>query len=114
MQGALILQEFHANRDVAPWIHFHIFRAPSKQAPGIAGIIGVNGLVMVVVVKDCGNCDKNWTVLSSISSDYYVGIKLSINDTVKIGWLLLDINTNNGKISVLDSKLSTASEIIIE
>jgi hypothetical protein len=61
-----------------------------------------------------GNWDENWTVLSSISSDYYVGIKLSINDTVKIGWLLIDINTNNGKISVLDSRLSTASELIIE
>ncbi len=56
-----------------------------------------------------GKWDKNWFVNASVSSDYYLGFKLQD----KLGYMKLDLNTETGKITVLDSKMTNDTFLII-
>ncbi len=58
--------------------------------------------------------DENWTVLSNLTTEYYLAFKLISESTEEIGWMLLDINTENGEITIIDSEITSEDEIIIE
>ena len=58
--------------------------------------------------------DENWTVLSNLTTEYYLAFKLISESTEEIGWLLLDINIENGEITIIDSKITDSDELIID
>ena len=58
--------------------------------------------------------NSNWQILSEHTSEYYIGVKLISNDIENIGWMLTDIDTVNGKVSILESKLTDSTEIILD
>ncbi len=60
--------------------------------------------------------ENNWHINYGLSSesDFYLGFKLISGGTEKIGWMLLDINTENGEITIIDSEITSEDEIIIE
>jgi hypothetical protein len=70
-----------------------------------ASLIGING--------DKDKWDNDWSILSDSDSDYYLGIKLTA-DNEKIGWIMLNLNKKNGKISIIDKELTVSNELIIK
>ena len=68
-----------------------------------ASLIGING--------DNDKWDNDWSIISDLDSDYFLGIKLK-GDTEQIGWILLNLNTNNGEISIIDKELTDSNELI--
>jgi hypothetical protein len=69
-----------------------------------ANLIGIRG--------DNDKWDKEWTNISDLHSDYFLGIKLK-GDTEQIGWILLNLNTKSGEISIIDKQLTQSNELII-
>jgi hypothetical protein len=70
-----------------------------------ASLIGIKG--------DNDKWDDDWSIISDLGSDYFIGIKVK-GDIEKIGWILLKLNTNSGEISILDKELTDSNELIIK
>ena len=58
--------------------------------------------------------DEFWAIHSDLTDDFYVGIKLIKDTEEKIGWLKLEFDLVTGEVYLLDSVISSSSEIIIE
>jgi len=58
--------------------------------------------------------DDNWNVRADITSDFFLGFKLKTSDPKKIGWMLLDLNKENGEISIIESKITDSNKLVIE
>jgi len=71
-----------------------------------ASVIGING------VND--KWGKDWYIISDLYSDYFLGIKLKLNDSEKIGWMQLNLDTKSGKIIIIDNKITASDELIIQ
>ncbi len=59
---------------------------------------------------------NNWNISYNLcpECDFYLGFKLISGSTEEIGWMLLDINIENGKISIVESEMTSEDELIIE
>lgn len=58
---------------------------------------------------------NNWeTSCAPPECDFYLGFKLISGGTEEIGWMLLDVNIENGKITIIDSEITSGDELIIE
>lgn len=77
----------------------------SNWSENSASLVGING--------DRDKWEKDWSVISALHSDYYLGIKLN-GDTEYIGWILFNFNTSNGEISIIDKELTESNELIIK
>ena len=71
-----------------------------------ANVIGINGS------KD--KWDDEWKIVSNLTSDYIIGVKLIKDENIKIGWILLDLNKKNGSIKLIEYELSTQPELVIK
>jgi len=58
--------------------------------------------------------DTNWTILSKLESDYYLGFKLNTEGSEEIGWMHLNLNSKTGEVTVMDKEISTLEELIIQ
>lgn len=58
--------------------------------------------------------DDNWNIIYDGAPDFFLGFKLKTSDPQKIGWILLDLNKENGEISIIESKLTDSDELVIE
>ncbi len=81
-----------------------------------AGLMSINGNLIGEINEGVYEYewDENWTIYSDLTSDFFLGFKLKKSDVEKIGWLLLDLNKENGEISIIDSLISESDELIIE
>jgi len=68
---------------------------------------------LIDISKRNGIWDKEWHIISDLPFDHFVGIKLERNDTEKIGWVLLDMNTHTGEITIVKSEITSDNELII-
>ena len=71
-----------------------------------ASVIGINGS------KD--KWDDNWRIVSDLTDDFYLGVQLKKGDDLKIGWILLEFNKEDGSIGILDKKFTSEPELIIK
>lgn len=71
------------------------------------------GAELISIDRKKDNWDKEWTIMSDLDNDFFLGIKLK-GDNEQIGWILLHLNTKSGDISVMDIELTYSSELIIE
>jgi len=60
-----------------------------------------------------GRCDKEWTIISGNEDDFFAGIKIP-GEPERIGWILFEFNTADGKITVLNKALSDSTEVLIK
>ena len=57
--------------------------------------------------------DLYWKITSDFEEDFYLGIKLSFENSVEIGWLKLGLDTITGEISIVDSEFTSGEELVI-
>ena len=69
---------------------------------------------MVNISRNNSDWNTTWSILSNLTSDYYLGFMQMHNSVERIGWIQVEIDTISGKMSILDSKLTDSSEIILE
>jgi hypothetical protein len=69
---------------------------------------------LIAINQINGKWDNEWSILSELTSDYFVGFKLRSNSSESIGWLLLSLNKQNGEITLLDREFTTADELTIK
>ena len=58
--------------------------------------------------------DTNWTTLSKLESDYYLGFKINAESSEEIGWMHLKLNSKTGEVSLIEKEISTMEELIIQ
>ena len=58
------------------------------------------------------NWDNTWRILSGMKNYYFLAYKLN-SDNSPIGWICLDFNIENGRVSISDGDITTSDEIII-
>lgn len=71
------------------------------------------GANLISIGRKYQNWDGTWTVLSEKNSFYFLAYKLVLNDSEKIGWISLEFDTINGKMSITDGDYSENDELII-
>ena len=69
---------------------------------------------LISIDRDYQNWNKTWTVISDKTNYYFLAYKLVLNNSEEVGWICLDFDTTNGKMSVTDGDHSDNSELIIE
>ena len=68
---------------------------------------------LVSIDRKYQNWDKTWTVISEKTDFYFLAYKLVLNDSEKIGWISIDIDSIKGKIFITDGDYSDDNELII-
>lgn len=69
---------------------------------------------LISIDRDNQNWDRKWTILSENAEFYFLAYKIVLNDSEKIGWICLEFDTTNGKISITDGDISDNNELEIQ
>jgi hypothetical protein len=69
---------------------------------------------LISIDRDNQNWDRKWTILSENAEFYFLAYKIVLNDFEKIGWICLEFDTTNGKISITDGDISDNNELEIQ
>jgi len=68
---------------------------------------------LISIDRDYQNWDRTWTILSKNTDFYFLAYKIILNDSERIGWVSLEFDTTNGKMSITDGDSSDKNELII-
>ncbi|MBN2609961.1 MAG: hypothetical protein JXB00_00225 [Bacteroidales bacterium] len=68
---------------------------------------------LISIDRDYQNWDRTWTILSENADFFFLAYKLILNNSEEIGWICLEFDTTNGKMSITDGDSSDKNELII-
>ena len=72
-----------------------------------------NSADLISIKRDYQNWDRTWTVITENTDYYFLAYKIVLNDSGTIGWMCLEFDTTNGKISLTDGDITDNDELII-
>ena len=75
----------------------------SVNEPLLWSTTGFGKEIMSIHNNTDGQWQRKWEVNSnSVYSTYFMGLKVISDNLTQVGWVEIDINTNNGKVEVID------------
>ena len=71
---------------------------------------------LILIRRQFQYWEKVWKIDSGYenATNYFIGFKMATDDSVQIGWLLFNFDSENGKIFIIEKEISNADELIIQ